>query len=69
MSIDSLIHECPIQIGDMITTLDLCISPLGSYDVVLSMDWLSAHNAKMDCRQKSTECVDDHCTPRVISGV
>ena len=50
VSVDSLIHEFPIQIGDMTTFFDLCITPLGSYDVVLSMDWLSANNAKVDCR-------------------
>ena len=53
----------------MFTTLDLHITPLGSYDVVLSMDLLYAHNTKMGCRQKRVECVDDHGTPNVISGV
>ena len=48
---------------------DLHITPLGSYDVVLGMDWLYAHSAKMDCRQKRVECVDDDGISRVVLGV
>ena len=69
VSVDSLIHECLIQVGDMFTTLDLRITPLGSYDVVLGMDWLSAHSAKVDCRQKKIKYIDDHGSPRVILRV
>ena len=69
MSIDSLIHQCPIQIGDVTTIPDLCITPLGSYDVVLGMDWLSGHSARVDCKQKMIEYIEDHASPRVILGV
>ncbi len=48
--VDSFVHGCSIQIGDMYTTLDLHIIPLGSYDVVLGMDWLCAHSAKVNCK-------------------
>ena len=58
-----------MQIGDMSTRIDLRITPLGSYDVVLGMDWLCAHSAKVDCRQKRVECVDDDGISREIFGV
>ena len=66
MSVDYLIHKCPIQIEDMTTISNLHITPLGSYDVVLGMDWLSAHNAKVDCRQERIEYINDHGSPMVI---
>ena len=48
MSVDSLVHDYENQIGDMTTMADFCITKLGTYDVVIGMDWLYAHNAKMD---------------------
>ena len=67
--VSSMVHSCQIQIGDMSTMTDLRITPLGSYDVVLGMDWLYAHSTKMDCWQKRVECVDDDGISRVILGV
>lgn len=67
--VSSLVHDCPIQIGDMSSMTSLRITPLSSYDVILGMDWLYAHNTKMDCQQKMLECVDDDGISRVILGV
>ena len=67
--VNSYIHHCQIQIGDLSMTSDLRVTTLGSYDVVLGMDWVCAHNAKMDCKQKKVECFDDCGTPMMISGV
>ena len=50
VSVNSMVCSCPIQIGDMFTVSDLRITPLGSYDIVLGMDCLYAHSAKMDSR-------------------
>ena len=69
VSVSSMVHSCPIHIGKLSTMSNLHITPLGSYDVVLGMDWLYAHSAKMDCRQKRVECVDDDGISRVILGV
>lgn len=41
--VDSLVLRCPLVLGDFHTSLDLCIMSLGSYDVVLGMDWLGLH--------------------------
>ena len=69
VSVDSLVRDCEIQIGDMTTMVDFRITTLGAYDVVLDMDWLYAHNAKMDYRQKRVECADSHGTSIVIFGI
>ena len=31
------------------TYANLNIRPLGSYDIIIGMDWLEAHKVKLDC--------------------
>ena len=42
--------------------------PLGSYIMLLGMDWLYLHRTKVDSYDKSIECVDDNGEPRVLQG-
>ena len=37
----------------------LNIIPLNSYDVLIGMDWLDAHNAILDCYNKTFACIDE----------
>ena len=59
VAIDSLVRSCVLNSGTFTTTMDLRILPLGSYDIVLGMDWLAAHQANIDCHRKVVQCVDD----------
>ena len=59
MAVDSLVSGCELDLGAFTTMVDLCILPLGSYDIVLGMDWLATHQANIDCQRKSVQCVDD----------
>jgi len=52
----------------MPTTTHLNVFPLGSYNMLLGMDWLYLHRTKADCYDKSIECVDDNGEPRVLQG-
>ena len=36
--------------------------------MLLGMDWLYLHRTKVDCYDKSIECVDDNEEPRVFQG-
>lgn len=38
--VDSLVRDYEIQIGDMTSMVDFRITTLGTYDVVLGMNWL-----------------------------
>lgn len=39
--------------------MHLNVFPIGSYDVLIGMDWLERHIAKtVDCFNKIVECVD-----------
>ena len=47
---------------------NLNILPLGSYDILIGMDWLEAHKVKLDC-YKRFECINEEGKPRVIRGI
>ena len=58
MVVDSLVRSC-LDLGTFTTIVDLCILPLVSYDIVLGMDWLTAHQVNINYHRKVVQCVDD----------
>ena len=69
VSMDSVVHKCQLSIGGFDTLVDLRVIPLGSYDVVLGMDWLGAHRASIDYRKKTILCQDDQGKDVEIVGI
>ena len=53
----------------LFTYANLNILPLGSYDILIGMDWLEAHKVKLDCYNKTFECIDEEGNPRVVRGI
>ena len=53
----------------LITCVDLNVLPLGSYDVLIGMDWLEAHRVKIDCYNNTFECMDEEGNPRVVKDI
>ena len=43
---------CALNLGDFVTRTNLYVTILGSYDVVISMDWLESHEAILNCKTK-----------------
>jgi hypothetical protein len=41
------------------TNADLNIIPLGSYDILIGMDWLDKHHVVLYCNNNTFTCVDD----------
>ena len=41
----------------------------GSYDLLIGMDWLEARRVKLDCYNKTFECMDEEGNPRVVRGI
>ena len=69
-----MVEKCPLVMNGLITCVDLNVLPLGSYDVLIGMDWLEANRVKLDCYNKAFECLDEEgnsrivkCIPKVIS--
>ena len=43
VSTNSIAQKCELSLGGLVMLVDLWVIPLGSYDVVLGMDWLGSH--------------------------
>ena len=52
VAIHSLVRSCFLNLGTFTTIVDLHILPLGSYDIMLGMDWLATHQVNIDYHRK-----------------
>jgi hypothetical protein len=53
-----MIEACPFEMNGMHTQGTLNILPLGSYDVLIGMDWLDIHKKNLNFHEKTLECED-----------
>jgi hypothetical protein len=63
------IDNCLVGLGMCTTRLKVYITALGTYDLIIGMDWLEAHQVMVDCFAKRVLCVDDEGRPVEIHGV
>jgi hypothetical protein len=59
---------CALNLGEFVTRVNLYITILGTYDVVIGMDWLETHEAILNCKTKWLSLVDDKGQRRMIVG-
>jgi hypothetical protein len=59
---------CALNLGEFVMRANLYVTILGSYDVVIGMDWLESHEAILNCKMKWLSLVDDEGQRRVIVG-
>ncbi|GAV63768.1 RVP_2 domain-containing protein [Cephalotus follicularis] len=63
MYTDSVYRSCNMSIAGISLYADLIVLPIRDFDVILGMDWLSAHRARMDCYDKTVDfCLPDGTT-------
>jgi hypothetical protein len=63
------VDNCIVDLGLCTTRLKVYVTALGTYDLIIRMDWLVAHRALVDCLAKRVLCVDDEGRPIEIQGV
>jgi hypothetical protein len=51
------------------TKTNLNILPLGSYDLLIGMDWLAAYKTKLDCYHKTLECINEEGRKITLQGI
>ena len=68
-NVNEVLDKCPLVMNGLITCVDLNVLPLGSYDVLIGMDWLEAHRVKLDCYNKTFECMDEEGNPVIVKGI
>ena len=67
--VSEVIEKCPLSMNGLVTCVDLSVLSLGSYDVLIGMDWLEAHQVKLDCYKKNFECTDEEGNLVVVKGI
>ncbi|GJV59771.1 putative reverse transcriptase domain-containing protein [Tanacetum coccineum] len=55
VEVDSIIHDCKLELGNSLFTIDLIPLGHGSFDVIVGMDWLSKNKAVIVCHEKVIE--------------
>jgi hypothetical protein len=67
--IHDMVKGCSIIINGVNTNVDLNIIPLGSYDIIIGMDWLDKHYVVLDCHSKTFTCLDEYGKQNIVKGV
>ena len=52
----------------LVTCTHLNVLPLGSYDILIEMDWLEVHRVQLDCYNKTFEYLDEG-KPKVLKDI
>ncbi|XP_052477675.1 uncharacterized protein LOC128033724 [Gossypium raimondii] len=53
--VDKVCKNCPLMIRDLCFTADLMLLPFDEFDIILGMDWLTLHDAVVNCKRKTID--------------
>jgi hypothetical protein len=63
------IPTCQFIMDGFPTRATLNILPLGSYDLLIDMDWLDAYKTNLDYYHKTLECVNEEGRKITLQGI
>ena len=66
--ITSMVENCCFEMNGLQTKANLDVIPLGSYDILIGMDWLDSHFAILDCHNKTIASLDEDGNPTQVKG-
>ena len=49
VSVDQICRDCELEISGILLMVDLRVMDISDFDVILGMDWLTAHRVIVDC--------------------
>jgi predicted aspartyl protease len=67
--IHDMVISCSISLNGVNTSIDINIIPLGSYDILIGMDWLEKHHVVLDFHNKTFTCLDGNGKQNTVKGV
>ena len=53
--VSEVVKKCPLVMDGLVTFADLNVLPLGTYDILIGMDWLEARRENIYCHNKPFE--------------
>jgi hypothetical protein len=67
--IHDMVRGCRIILNGVNTNVDLNIIPLGSYDIIIGMDWLDKNRVVLYCLRKTFTCLYGDGKQSTMKGV
>ena len=64
-----IVKYCEVNLNGFPMKVKLNILPLGSYDILIGMDWLGKHHVMVDCLHKSILCTYSQGNQVNIQGI
>ena len=63
VNIDHICRDCDLEIAGILLTVDLRVMDMSEFDVILGMDWLTAHRVVIDYdhRRNTSHTPNDVC--------
>ena len=52
VSVDQICRDCELEILGILLTMDLSVMDILEFEVILRMDWLTAHRVVIDCNRR-----------------
>ena len=52
VSVDKICRDCELEISGILLIVDLRVMDMSEFDVILGMDWLTAHRVVIDCGRR-----------------
>ena len=62
------VNECVVVMDHFETVVKLNVLPLGSYDLLIGMDWLEQHRVILNCYDKTFTCLNSDRKPVSVKG-
>eukprot|EP00253_Pinus_taeda_P028929 PITA_28929 len=63
------VNDCSFTIAGQRVMADMNVLPLGSYDILIGMDWLERHWSLVDCKTKIIYYRDQHGARKEMQGI
>ena len=68
-NVSEVVEKSPLVMNGLVTCVDLNVIPLGSYVVLIGMDWLEAQRVNITCYNKAFKCLDEEGNLRIVKGI
>ena len=66
--IDRIYRRCELEISEILLTVDLRVMDMSEFEVILGMDWLTAHRVVIDCDRMRVTAYTSNGTCVVFQG-
>lgn len=67
--VSEMVERRPLELNGLFPWENLNIFPLGSYDVLISMNWLESYDIKLDCYNKAFDCFNEDGNSKTMRGI